>query len=50
VLRRYGGSASWRVAAAPEDALGKRPVLRRVNSDKAPNDDPDLIEPAKLVA
>jgi hypothetical protein len=30
---------------APEDMLRKRPVSQRVNSIKAPKDDPDLIEP-----
>lgn len=29
---------------APEDVLQKWPVSRRVNSSKAPDDDPTLIE------
>ena len=35
---------------AGEDVLQKRPVSRRVNSSKAPADDPTLIEEVKLAA
>ena len=35
---------------ASEGVLQKRPVSRRVNSSKAPSDDPTLIEEVKLAA
>ena len=35
---------------AGEDVLQNRPVSRRVNSSKAPADDPTLIEEVKLAA
>ena len=35
---------------AAEDMLNKVPVSQRVNSSRAPNDDPTLIEPVRFAA
>jgi len=35
---------------AAEDILNKVPVSQRVNSSRAPGDDPTLIEPVQLEA
>ena len=45
------GSAGREVLVpAAEDMLNKVPVSQRVNSSRAPNDDPRLIEPISLAA
>jgi hypothetical protein len=35
---------------APNDVLQRWPVPKRVNSSRAPDDDPTLIEPIELAA
>ena len=45
------GSAGKEILVpAAEDMLNKVPVSQRVNSSRAPNDDPTLIEPVTLAA
>ncbi len=45
------GSAGKEILVpAAEDMLNKVPVSQRVNSSRAPNDDPTLIEPIRLEA
>ena len=45
------GSAGKEILVpAAEDMLNKVPVSQRVNSSRAPNDDPTLIEPVALAA
>ena len=45
-----GSAGKKMLAPAPEDMLRRWPVSKRVNSAKAPADDPTLIDPIDLVA
>ena len=45
-----GSAGKEMLVPAAEDMLTKVPVSQRVNSSRAPNDDPTLIEPVALAA
>ena len=45
-----GSAGKEMLVPAAEDMLNKVPVSQRVNSSRAPNDDPTLIEPVTLAA
>ena len=45
-----GSAGKEMLVSAAEDMLNKVPVSQRVNSSRAPNDDPTLIEPVTLAA
>jgi putative SOS response-associated peptidase YedK len=45
-----GSAGKEMLVPAAEDMLNKVPVSQRVNSSRAPNDDPTLIEPVALAA
>ena len=45
-----GSAGKEALAPAGEDMLRRWPVSKRVNSSKAPADDPTLIDPIDLVA
>jgi putative SOS response-associated peptidase YedK len=45
-----GSGGKEMLVPAAEDMLNKVPVSQRVNSSRAPNDDPTLIEPVMLAA
>jgi putative SOS response-associated peptidase YedK len=45
-----GSAGKEMLVPAAEDMLNKVPVSQRVNSSRAPNDDPTLIEPISLAA
>jgi putative SOS response-associated peptidase YedK len=45
-----GSAGKEMLVPAAEDMLNKVPVSQRVNSSRAPNDDPTLIEPIRLEA
>jgi len=45
-----GSAGKEMLVPAAEDMLNKVPVSQRVNSSRAPNDDPTLIEPVRFAA
>ena len=45
-----GSAGKEMLVPAAEDMLNKVPVSQRVNSSRAPTDDPALIEPVAIVA
>ena len=45
-----GSAGKEMLVPAAEDMLNRVPVSQRVNSSRAPNDDPTLIEPITLAA